>query len=46
MSCVAFGHAALTDPAKFGAGKLSLKFRFSEPASGVPQHPALMESFP
>lgn len=35
------GHAALTDSAEFGAGKLALKSRFSEPAAGVPQHPAI-----
>jgi hypothetical protein len=34
------GNGALDDHAKFGAGKLSLRFRYSEPATGVLRHPA------
>ncbi len=37
---VRIGHAALADPVKFGAEKLSMQLRSSEPATGVPQHPA------
>lgn len=34
-------HAALTDPSKFCAGKLSMQFCFSKPAFGVPRLPAM-----
>jgi hypothetical protein len=34
------GHPARSDLAKFSDGELSLQFCYSEPATGVPRHPA------
>jgi hypothetical protein len=40
LASIALG-AALTYLTKSGAGNLNLQFRFSEPALGVPRHPAI-----